>query len=339
MITNKNKSLVIGLSIALGAVAALTFFQFQQSNSINQMMGQLQIGGQDKTDQIKSLGEQVSELNTRYADLEEQNKVLESKASHWQDQYENLNDQYQSLQSEYESLVDENSSLKGEAQYYKGQASTAKSQQNELEQELSLSLNPPYTIIQEREIKWIFKDSQDNVYEWNMPIDTYRAWIEAPEPTDTLTLRADDGSVYSVYDYTKFVNSDSFAKVIDDVYVNAGSDYQFVYEVWYIVSQLTTYSSDIGDDPRWPLETFTEAGGDCEDLTIVIATMLKSSSHTKDWKIQMILFDADNPNSPRDIDHVALNVQTTEFSTFVESTTKSDGLDSWDYIKGWYFDL
>ncbi|MER3408222.1 MAG: hypothetical protein C4292_05650 [Nitrososphaera sp.] len=113
-----------------------------------------------------------------------------------------------------------------------------------------------------------------------------------------LRLKKDDGSVIIVRDHTKFVDSTSFADIIDEVHANAGgSDRQFLYELWYITSEMTTYSPDIGEDPRWPLETFVEAGGDCEDLVILMASMLKSSAHTKDWKIQMVYFDLQNPPS------------------------------------------
>jgi hypothetical protein len=46
------------------------------------------------------------------------------------------------------------------------------------------------------------------------------------------------------------------------------------------------------------LETFAEAGGDCEDLTMLIASMLKASSHTADWTIKMVYFDANNQDKP-----------------------------------------
>jgi hypothetical protein len=171
-----------------------------------------------------------------------------------------------------------------------------------------------------------------------MPIDSYRSFIERPEPEDMLYLIA-NGKTYPVRDFTKFADSTSFAKVIGSLYSNAGSDYQFLYELWFITSKMTAYSEDIGEDPRWALETLTEAGGDCEDLTILIASMLKAAPQTKNWTIQMVYLDLDNPEKPMDVDHVALFVKTGSFQTFVESTAKTNGLNSLESVNGWYYTL
>jgi len=62
---------------------------------------------------------------------------------------------------------------------------------------------------------------------------------------------------------------------------------------------LTTFSEDIGEYPRYALETLTRKGGDCEDLVIRMAYMLRSSLHTRNWEIQMIHFDSKNPTNPQ----------------------------------------
>ena len=49
-------------------------------------------------------------------------------------------------------------------------------------------------------------------------------------------------------------------------------------------------------------------GGDCEDLAILIADILVSSKCTKDWTIQYVYMDADNPTSANDLNHVILYV-------------------------------
>ncbi|MGI0016232.1 MAG: hypothetical protein ACREBU_22660, partial [Nitrososphaera sp.] len=71
----------------------------------------------------------------------------------------------------------------------------------------------------------------------------------------------------------------------------------------------------------------------------LIASMLKSSAYTKDWKIQLVYFDAYNPSGSNDMNHVALYVTTSDFQTYVESTAKVDGLDQWQSVNGWYFEL
>lgn len=276
--------------------------------------------------------QQTSQLQQEKSALEQQNTDLNSYA-------QNLNhalDESISKAQKYETRIEE---LTQDVGYYQTQANIANYQSQTLEQELSASISPPYTLIEDRNVIWIFEDSQGNRYEWKMPIDAYRSIIEAPEPQDMKYLESDDGPNFSVRDYTKFIDSGFFEKVIEDLYDNAGSDKQFLYEVWFVTSQLTTYSPDIGDDPRWALETFTEAGGDCEDLTILIASMLKASSHTNDWTIEIVYFDADSPDKAYDLNHVALFVKTDNFQTYVESTAKVDGLHSWESVNGWYFEV
>lgn len=293
--------------------------------------------------------------------LEDQNEELESDVVYWKDQhmiknneltkldseYDSLGKQYGELQQENSSLriqnlelVDQNASLKSNQSFLQNAAENEKLHRESAEAELAVAAKPPYTIVQGREIKWSFKDSEGNTYNWEMPIDSYRDVIESQEPSGQLRLQKDDDSIIVVRDHTKFVDDESFAKVVDEVYDNAENDKQFLYELWFITAQMTTYSTDIGEDPRWALETFTEAGGDCEDLVILIASMLKSSEHTDGWKIQMVYFDADDPSSRKDVDHVALYVETDDFATFVESTNKDDGLQYWKGpVNGWYFDL
>ncbi|MEM2761129.1 MAG: hypothetical protein QXU32_10370 [Nitrososphaerales archaeon] len=284
--------------------------------------------------------QQLSGLEQEKFNLSSKIRELESQVDAWKATNEHNTTLIPQLVNERDRLAIENSDLKIQYNTLATRYGTAQTQLTQLKQELDMSVQPPYTSIYGREISWSFKDSKGNLYKWNMPIESYRNIITMPEPKDMKHLKFNDGRVVTVRDHTKFVESYSFTNVIDQVYDNAGSDYQFLFEVWYIVSQLTTYSVDIEDNPRWSLETFTESGGDCEDTTILIASMLKSSKHTKNWKIQMVFFDSYNPDNPRDINHVALYVETSSFRTFVESTAKSNGLGYWgSSISGWYFDL
>lgn len=342
-------ALVAGIIIAGG----FGVYGLQQTVSLNQKIIEMENTNKSLGEQVEEKENTVSDLTNRFSEISSQNDELKEAAIGWQRQYDSVKDSheqlqrsyneldsdYNSLQFEYSSLNLQNKSLKSDLSYYKQLAESERSQRETAESDLAISAKPPYTIIQERQVNWVFTDSKGNTYSWTMPIDTYRKIIEFPEPQDNLSLQADSGKIFTVRDHTKFVDSISFSKVIDDIYDNAGSDYQFLYEIWYITSQLTTYSEDIDEDPRWALETFTEAGGDCEDLTILIASMLKASSHTKDWKIEMWYFDADNPDVTNGLNHMALFVETDEFATFVESTAKVDGLDQWDAVTGWSFEV
>jgi len=196
------------------------------------------------------------------------------------------------------------------------------------------------TVIENGKIKWKIFDSKCNSYNWEFPIQTYESQIQNTTYS-TQTIQYSDGRQQEIGEFSDYVKT-SFANVIDDVYENSSSDSNFIYEIWYIVSQLTTYSSDIGEHPRYALETLTRGGGDCEDTTILMADMLKSSKHTKNWNIQMVYFDSDNPSDPQLVNHVALTVNTGEKFGILETTAKTiDDLTMWDVdsVVGWWNDI
>lgn len=197
----------------------------------------------------------------------------------------------------------------------------------------------PVTSISNETIHWDFCDSKGNPYNWSIPIETYDYNVQRAKPQNLLTLTLSNGTNIVETDYTKFVEPD-FTNEIDQVYDNAGNDDQFIFEVWYIVSQMTTYSHDMTNDNLWPQEVFSRAGGDCKDLSILIASMIRSSEHTKDWKVQLVYLDYDNPTSPKTINHMIIEVDTGKVHYTIEATAKDNGLHYWDRtnIVGWRYD-
>lgn len=207
------------------------------------------------------------------------------------------------------------------------------------------------TTIHNSTIDWTFMDSKGNRYDWGMPIMTYENLIEHSRKlstyqyeTDYKRLKTYAGNTVTAPNFDVFVRG-SFSNVIDDVYGNALNDYDFVHEVWYIVSQMTTYDKDIDitSEGRYALETFTRGGGDCEDLAILVADMLKSSAHTQDWKIQLLYMDTDHPRNPQKVDHVMVYVDPGEGGVYVEATGESDLYSDFtrhpDGVSGWYYDV
>ena len=200
--------------------------------------------------------------------LQEENKKLKNENKILQQKYNSKSSEVNALEGRLDSSLDQTQKFFNEL----------KDRTYEFLEKENLK---PKTVIDDQKINWHFSDSKGNLYNWSMPIETYEGWIRATEPSETLRLRnTSTGDIYTVRDHTKFVRT-GFVDVIDGVYDNSKNNVDFVKEVWYIVSQLTTYSYDIGDDPRWALETLSRGGGDCEDTAILIAEMLKSSKHTK----------------------------------------------------------
>jgi hypothetical protein len=48
--------------------------------------------------------------------------------------------------------------------------------------------------------------------------------------------------------------------------------------------------------PRYPLETFLAGGGDCEDTSILFASMIKAAP--VDWEVDLVYMDSDKPDEP-----------------------------------------
>jgi hypothetical protein len=73
-----------------------------------------------------------------------------------------------------------------------------------------------------------------------------------------------------------------------------------------------------------------------------MADMLKSSKHTKNWNIQMVYFDSENPSDPKLVNHIALAINTGEGFGILETTAKNVvDLNIWNVgsIVGWWSDV
>ncbi len=148
---------------------------------------------------------------------------------------------------------------------------------------------------------------------------------------------SETGEIHRVVDFRPFVDEQPFSKVIPDLYHELADDEDFVYEIWYIVTQLTTYHSEIKETPRFPLETFIGSGGDCEDMAILVASMLKAAQ--ANYTIKLVYMDADNPTDSQEVNHVIVWVETpTGYETFVDGTSKTV-ICPFTEVDGWYFEV
>ena len=203
------------------------------------------------------------------------------------------------------------------------------------------SLFLPEIAIVQQTVSVTLYDSKNNAYNWSIPLSSYEDQLERGTNFQRITLSMPDGSSNLVGDYRPYVGT-SFTQVIDDVWNNSANESEFLYEIWFMTSRHTVYSEDIGEFPRVALDTLARGGGDCEDLTILLADMIRSSSHTKSWKVSLVYFDANNPENPVSVNHLALGVDTGKNYYVIESTAKTvDTLDKWTGVDlyAWYLDI
>ena len=201
----------------------------------------------------------------------------------------------------------------------------------------------PQVEITNLEVRFRLFDSKGNQYNWSLPIETYEKQIDYNPRYEYFRLdNQNTNENYRAVDFRPFVG-ESFGKVIDSIYNNSNNDSDFIWEVWFIVSQLTVYSEDIGEDPRYAVETLVRGGGDCEDLVILVLDMIKSSSYTKNWKLELLYMDSDNPKSPRGMNHVIAKINDGKYDYLIEATgdpPKSNWSEYYpDGVKGWNKEL
>lgn len=138
-------------------------------------------------------------------------------------------------------------------------------------------------------------------------------------------------------DFRPYVDPEPFRAYVADMYYQSPSEEAFVYEMWYLVAQLTTYSYEIQETPRFPLETLLSGGGDCEDTAILLASLLKAAPIA--WDVQLVYMDADNPLAPYAPNHVAVFVHSGQRKYLIETTSKRIMQPWTEGVQGWYFSV
>ena len=300
---------------------------------------------------VKSGQEQnsIAQLRQENEQLNSTNLELRNLLSNMTDNYhvsisssENLQSQLDTMTNNYNSAISSNSNLQTQLQQKDARIQQLQQSQATMDNQLS----QPMTVISNGQVHWHFTDSKGNKYDWYIPIQTYDANVMANEYASrfipTMELQLPSGQTVKTYNYSGIVDfliqHKEWSTVIDQLYNNAGSDDQFIYEVWHVVAELTTYNKDITNTNLLPYEVLTRGEGDCKDKAILIADMLRSSSHTANWDIHLVIMDSDSPSNPQKANHMIVAVNTGQTRYLIEGTTTPDvnGLDIWKSgVQGW----
>lgn len=245
----------------------------------------------------------------------------------------------------------------------KCQTSLSKANSSLSDYELSQldSLTPPYTYTEGRTIHTVFKLSNGELSHWVTPAESYDSfvtteyfmnefdlatlrWLKASRATDyydnyagkyvNLAPAGQIKETITTVDYRPFVETETMKPIADELYDMSSTDEEFVKEVFNMLKQITTYTEDVDGEAHFPLTTLLSAGGDCEDTAILTASLLKAAR--PDWRVDLVYMDADNPEDPIEFNHVAVYVDTGEYTTFIETTSK-DEMNPYTNVVGWYF--
>ncbi|MEM4508589.1 MAG: hypothetical protein QXF37_07415 [Archaeoglobaceae archaeon] len=236
-------------------------------------------------------------------------------------QYEELANDYNRLWDEYNSLLNKYSALK---------------------MDLGFAKLPPYVVIENRTVNIIFKTSKGGLHVWSVPIETLeltiiRGYYERKNLQYKILKNEKMGEFYRVVDVSRFIDDRSFSKVMPELYKELNSDEAFIQEVWYIATQLTVYHPELEEIPRFPIETLIGGGGDCEDIAILIASMLKAAQ--ANYIVKIVYMDSENPSEPKKVNHAIVWVETPSgYKTFVDGTCK-ESISPFTEVSGWYLEV
>ncbi|MCJ7583332.1 MAG: DUF2730 domain-containing protein [Anaerolineales bacterium] len=197
-----------------------------------------------------ALSKQINNLQTNYDQLLERYIEKQTAYNKLQVEYANLQTEHAALQSDYDTLNQDYDNLSG--------------QFNEFQK---IAIIPPYIITKNRNVTIAFNKLDGTVDYWEIPFDSlenesYRGYFTrsiAEESSNIVSLKTDNGEYFYVEDMTLFVDPSSFENVIPKLYRQSGSDSSFIKEVWNIVTQLSIYSQEIGEIPRFPSKLFSRA--------------------------------------------------------------------------------
>lgn len=263
--------------------------------------------------------------------------------------HNDLVDDYNELLAAYNELVDDYNELDAQFKQYVDEV-------KEYSKQFEAATVPPYLLIESREVNLVFRNLDGELEYWNWKVEALEAsvflgyFMREMDISDLKYLKLYDianrfstGSKYiqlkgqgSHLDFRPYIMEDVFEPIASEFFSRHPDDESKVREVWNMVTQLNTYCEDVTETPRLPLETLLLGGGDCEDLAILTASILKAMP--AEWNVKLVYMDIDNPTNINEVNHITVHVDTGKYKTFVEST-QGEIMCPWEEVDGFYLEL
>ncbi|MFH1225299.1 MAG: hypothetical protein V1676_05870 [Candidatus Diapherotrites archaeon] len=227
------------------------------------------------------------------------------------------------------------------------------------------SVQPPYVLWKGRKATAVFRDINSELQQWVWDANVLENAMQAgwykrevlpemiipflsnqdstyakklkSEALGFIGIKMKDGRIERVADVRPFVTPEAFKDMVGTIAGGEKSDEQVIMEIWNLNRQLSTYSAELTETPRYPAETLSLGGGDCEDTVILVASLLRAVP--REWKVQVVYMDFDNPAEPKEVNHMAVYVNTGTYSTIIETTNKEKLNPFGADVNGWYFDV
>lgn len=274
--------------------------------------------------------------------------------------YNDLVDDYNELHTTHNEVVGEYNKLNTQFKQYVNEVEEFRKQLEEYAEEIPKLLEgaivPPYLLIKGREVNLVFRNLDGSLEYWNWKVEALETSIilgrfmremdisdlnylklydianKFPEGSKYVQLRGEGRHL----DFRPYIMKDIFEPIASEFFSRHPDDESKVREVWNMVTQLNTYSKEITETPRLPLETLLLGGGDCEDLAILTASILKAMP--AEWNVSLVYMDSDNPTDINAVNHVTVYVDTGRYKTFVEST-QGEIMNPWEEVNGFHLEV
>lgn len=269
---------------------------------------------------------------------------------------EDLTNQFNDLVQKYSSLLQQNNELTQQYNDLTNQYNDMVSKYNTLLKSTEGAVVPPYITMNGRKASYAFRNLDKEIESWSWDVETLeentilgtfmrRIGISELNQLGLSSIAQrfvngtkyiDLGGEFTSIDCRPYISKENFLNSASSFYSKHTDDESRIKEVWNMVTQLCPYTRELKETPRLPLETLLFGGGDCEDLAILTAGILKAMS--SNWTVELVYMDADNPTSCKTINHVSVFVDTGTYKTFVESTQK-DNMSPYQSVDGFYLKI
>ncbi len=286
-----------------------------------------------------------------------QNKVTQSdqESADVRGQYQNLLNAYDNLQQENNRLKDSYTSLKENLDSSEVESTQLSSYYNRLKTDYlglnskfssyqSSSIAAPYIAISGRNIHVAILKLDKSLVQWTIPFGSLESEMKLAEQTrtglfglgmPTVILKEKSGKELLVADFRKFMDTTTFKGVMKNLYEQSPDDYTFIKEVWNIVGQMIQYQREKDEIPRFPLETLVGGAGDCEDMAILYASLIKSAPVK--WDVRFVYLNSKSPlDTNGTSDHVIIYIDTGKEKHYIETTSNSNMEPYTKGVAGWY---
>jgi hypothetical protein len=306
-----------------------------------------------KSKKIDSLASQVNSLIYSYDLLETDYDILHADYVDINQQYNTLQNEHAAIVQKHDALLNDHSTLIANHQVLteeynallenfdnlSGEHESLKFQHEELNR---IAVKPPYILIQDRSIDTVFYDLDGSLITWVTPFSHLEYFLERGHDlrNDMMNrnmysyiVYTDDGRKLGIRDFTVFYDTNSYSKVLVDIFNRTDSADDFINQVWQIIVQLNNYTAEEYETPRFPSETLFAGGGDCEDLSILFASLIKTVS--PNWYVDLVYVDSDNILNPRKHDHVLVYIDTGQRTYLVETTSDTNMEPYTNGVRGW----